>query len=133
MSVSKAASTQPKTFREKVILYFNDKMSHKSIKGIKSIENQRADWLQARVKEHGRDAIFQMIDKAAESSFLNGDNKKGFVATFDWLMRPNNFPKVLEGNYDNRENGYEENRRDNESEQRRADAFAIMRELAEEE
>ena len=99
-SDSDAVPTQPRNFREQVMAYFNEKTSDKGIKGIRSIENQRAEMLRARAKEHGREAIFQMIDKAVSSSFLNGNNKRGFVATFDWLIRPNNFPKVLEGNYD---------------------------------
>ena len=101
MSDSKAVRTQPTTFREQVMLYFNEKMAHKSIRGIRSIANKRATMLQARVKEHGREAVFQMIDKAADSSFLNGENFKNFVATFDWLILPSNFSKVIEGNYDN--------------------------------
>ena len=34
---------------------------------------------------------------------MNGKNGKGWVASFDWMMCPTNFPKVLEGNYDNEE------------------------------
>ena len=106
-SHSGAGATQPKSFREKVLRYFNDKMAGKSIKPIKAITDgtKRSESLKARVREHGRDAIFQMIDKAAGSQFLNGYNKKGFTATFDWLILPNNFIKVLEGNYDNENNG----------------------------
>ncbi len=106
-SHSGAGATQPKSFREKVLRYFNGKMAGKSIKPIKAITDgtKRSESLKARVREHGRDAIFQMIDKAAGSQFLNGYNKKGFTATFDWLILPNNFIKVLEGNYDNENNG----------------------------
>jgi hypothetical protein len=31
---------------------------------------------------------------------------RGFVAKFDWMIRPNNFQKIIEGNYDNRKKGY---------------------------
>ncbi len=31
---------------------------------------------------------------------MKGKNKNGWVITFDWFVLPNNFPKVLEGNYD---------------------------------
>ena len=100
MSDSVAVPTQPKTFREQVVVYFNEKMKDKGIKPIRNIENKRKEMLQARVREYSRETIYEMIDKAAASPFLNGDNNRGFVATFDWLIRPNNFPKVLEGNYD---------------------------------
>ena len=55
------------------------------------------------VREYGIDMVYEVITKAAASSFLNGGGNRGFVADFEWLMRPNNFPKVLEGNYDNHE------------------------------
>ena len=77
-------------------------MQGKAIRPIKSISGQRLKWLQARLNEYGEDAILQATDKAAASGFLNGDNSKGWIATFDWFVRPNNFPKVLEGNYDNK-------------------------------
>ena len=102
MSDSDAVPTQPKTFREKVIASFNAAVSGKSIKPIRSIKEgtQRAEWLKARRREYGDVAIEEMFMKAAASSFLNGNNRKGWTATFDWLIRPNNFPKVWEGNYD---------------------------------
>jgi hypothetical protein len=40
-----------------------------------------------------------MIENASASSFLAGQNRRDWQATFDWLFRPNNFVKVLEGNY----------------------------------
>ncbi len=47
-----------------------------------------------------------VIQIAAKSDFLNGKNNKGWKVDFDWLFLPNNFPKVLEGNYDNQTNNY---------------------------
>lgn len=44
--------------------------------------------------------IAECFRKAANSSFLNGRGAKNtFQATFDWLIVPENFLKVLEGNY----------------------------------
>ena len=124
--------TQPKSFRSKVIEYFNDKMKDRSIKPIVSITDgtRRAEWLLARRREYGDDAIFRMIDKASSSVFLNGHNQKGFTASFDWLIRPNNFPKVLEGNYDDeKKQSYEDSRRSNSAEQRANDAASIVARL----
>ena len=45
--------------------------------------------------------ILKMISMAGESDFLSGENDRGWKATFDWLMKPGNFIKVLEGNYSN--------------------------------
>lgn len=61
--------------------------------------------MRARIKEHGKDAFFSVILSSAKSNFLKGDNKKSWRATFDWMIRPTNFEKILTGNFDNRSNG----------------------------
>ena len=58
--------------------------------------------LVARIREYGPDAVVEAIDKIRESDFLRGANSRGWVIVFDWFVKPNNFPKILEGNYDNR-------------------------------
>ena len=68
---------------------------------VRAITGKRATALKARAREYGEAAVKDAIRKAVKSDFLNGKNSKGFVASFDWIMRPNNFPKVLEGNYNN--------------------------------
>ena len=46
------------------------------------------------------------IEKIKGSSFLQGKSKsrRPWVITFDWFVLPNNFPKVLDGNYDDVKN-----------------------------
>lgn len=66
---------------------------------------QRYTWLKKRIKDYGLDVILEGIEKVRNSSFLKGGNGKGWTITFDWFIRPNNFPKVLGGNYDNDRNG----------------------------
>ena len=84
--------------------FFNRTMAEASIPKIRTkIDGRRKEMLIARVREYGIDMVYEVITKAAASSFLNGGGNRGFVADFEWLMRPNNFPKVLEGNYDNHE------------------------------
>jgi len=73
--------------------------THSKLKEITKITDQRKPNVNARVKEHGIDAIYKMIDQAGRSPFLRGDNSRGFIATFDWCFKPKNFVKVLEGNY----------------------------------
>jgi len=87
------------------IVYFNSQMdlANAMIPRIKSLSDQRKKSLGARIREHGKPALSTVIRKAAASDFLNGKNGRDFIATFDWLMKPTNFPKVLEGNYDNHE------------------------------
>lgn len=37
----------------------------------------------------------------ASSRFLNGQNKDGWKAQFDWILKPDNMVKIMEGNYQN--------------------------------
>lgn len=97
------------------------------IKGIQTItpNTKRYEWLNARLKQYGEDNVILAIEKIRQSDFLKGDNKKGWVITFDWFVKPNNFPKVLEGNYDNREH-----RPMNKTAQMLQDSYDMMDEWA---
>jgi len=68
------------------------------------IGEKRKASIRARVRENGKQSLFEVIKKAYQSDFLKGNNKQGFVATLDWIIRPSNFDKILSGNYKNREN-----------------------------
>lgn len=69
------------------------------ISSVKSISNNRLTLVKARIAEHGLDVFLEAIKSINESPFLLGQNEKGWVITFDWLIKPSNFAKVLEGNY----------------------------------
>lgn len=64
--------------------------------------SQRYQRLSARISEYGVDNVLKAIEKIKGSSFLRGKScaKHKWVITFDWFVLPNNFPKVLDGNYD---------------------------------
>ena len=64
-----------------------------------SPDSKRGRSLGARIKEYGVEKVLEAIAEIPESSFLTGKAKKQFKITFDWFVLPNNFPKVLEGNY----------------------------------
>ena len=66
---------------------------------------KRYDSLIARLRKYSVDDVLKAIDNIRHSDFLQGKhNGKPWQITFDWFVLPNNFPKVLEGNYDNAEN-----------------------------
>ena len=44
----------------------------------------------------------EVFTNAENSSFLKGDNDRGWTASFDWLINKENIVKVLEGNYADR-------------------------------
>jgi DNA-binding HxlR family transcriptional regulator len=59
--------------------------------------------LNARIKEYGEDKVIKAIENIKLSNFLKGQNNKNWTITFDWFIKPNNFIKVLEGNYADRD------------------------------
>jgi hypothetical protein len=98
--------TQEKIDYKAVINFFNEETQGVFGKVMYPISNQRRESIRARINEFGKDAFAEMIRKATESNFLKGDGNKGFVAKFDWMIRPSNFQKIIEGNYDNRDKGF---------------------------
>lgn len=62
----------------------------------------RKQILGGRLNQDGLPLVLQAIENVRNSAFLNGQNNRGFSATFDWFIKPSNFQKVLDGNYNNR-------------------------------
>ena len=56
------------------------------------------------LKEYSLEEVIQSMEKIHTSSFLQGNNKTGWQIAFDWFINKSNFLKVLEGNYDDKEN-----------------------------
>lgn len=73
----------------------------KKVRGL-TPTTERYKMLTSRIKEYGIDAVIEAIHKVGESDFLRKGSDKGWEIDFGWFVRPNNFPKVLEGKYDNK-------------------------------
>ena len=63
---------------------------------------KRYDNLSARINEYGIDSVISAIENIKKSRFLQGKEQKNqkWKITFDWFVLPNNFIKVMEGQYD---------------------------------
>ena len=61
--------------------------------------------LTARIREYGLEEVLRAVENVKSSRFLQGKvkNSRKWIFDFDWFVRPSNFPKVLEGNYTDRE------------------------------
>lgn len=70
---------------------------------VEKLVGERKGFIRARFVEYGIEKITTVLRMAGESDFLNGKNDRMFRADLEWLMRPNNFIKVLEGKYENRQ------------------------------
>ena len=86
------------------VKFFNAEMDANNavIPRLRKIEGKRRNHILARNREFGKSAVKEMVQKAARSDFLNGKNARGWIASFSWMILPNNFLKVIEGNYDNK-------------------------------
>ena len=89
---------------DEIIFFFNQQMKGKGIQQVAIITSERRQAFERLVSQTGvnKDTLKQAIRNAAESDFLNGKGPKGWVASFDWMMIPQNFQKVLENNYRNK-------------------------------
>ena len=76
-----------------------EKWNSLGLQSIVNIKNNRLKMLRTRIKEYGLESIFKAIENIRNSNYCKGQNRYGWIITFDWMVRPNNFPKVLEGNY----------------------------------
>lgn len=72
----------------------------KNIPRIQSLNpnTNRYRLIKARINENGLDKVLGAIGSINQSPFLQG-YVTDFVINFDWFIKPNNFIKVLEGNY----------------------------------
>ena len=75
---------------------------------VKALSEARKKAINARVKEHGIDLVREAFMTAQASDFLCGRGGDKWKASFDWIMNPNNFIKVIEGNYSRNGNGKKE-------------------------
>ena len=89
---------------DEIISFFNEQMKGKGIQQVAIITSERRQAFERLMAQTGvnKDTLKQAIKNAAESDFLNGKGPKGWVASFDWMMMPQNFQKVLENNYRNK-------------------------------
>lgn len=70
---------------------------------LKSLSDKRKKDIKARLKTYSIDDFKTLFEKAESSDFLKGSNDRNWSATFDWLISDANMAKVLDGNYDRKQ------------------------------
>lgn len=69
-----------------------------SLPNVRALSEPRKKAIKSRIKENvDFDSLFRKVN---ESDFLSG-RKTDWKASFDWILKPSNLNKILEGNYDN--------------------------------
>ena len=78
-----------------------NKLQEVGINPIRDIKpsSKRYQLLKGRIREYGINEVLNAINNVRNSDFLRGENNRGWTITFDWFVKPNNFLKTLEGNY----------------------------------
>lgn len=86
-----------------ILKLFNSTCALNSIKPVLKITKDRSVKIQNLINEYKPDNAISFFDvvfnKIKSSNFLNGGGKNGFVMTFDWMLKPENFLKIVEDNY----------------------------------
>lgn len=67
------------------------------------LSDRRKQAIKARLKTYAVEDFKRLFEKAEASDFLKGSNNRDWQASFDWLIKDANMAKVLDGNYDNRQ------------------------------
>ena len=116
--------TVRRTDVQRVAEHWNQTAAY-GVKPVISINHgtKRFDMLRARVCSYDSDKILEAIENIKKSSVLCGSVQKGWFITFDWFVRPNNFIKVLEGNYEGMEDKGNRNKSSPGSKQNQFNSF----------
>ena len=90
-------STKEKIDYQQIIDLFNTIC--KSFPSVRSLSDARKKSIKARLTTYTIEDFRKCFENAEASSFLKGANSRNWTATFDWLIKDQNFAKVLDGNY----------------------------------
>lgn len=83
---------------QRIIIEWNS-LEEFGITPVKRMTPKREQAVKARIRQNHMDDILEAIENIRHSSFLQGQNKNGWMVTFDWFLKPGNFAKVFEGQY----------------------------------
>lgn len=70
-----------------------------SLPAVKYMTENRREAIAKALETFTVEQLQQCFQIAEESPFLTGKNERGWKATFDWLINPENVAKVLEDNF----------------------------------
>ena len=115
--------TVPKIDFSNLVLFFNDNRG--VMPEVKKISDVRKNRISSLEKQYGKKSILAVIEKSRDSPFLQGDNKEGWVANFDWIFKPANFLKILEDNYAKRDNTRSNNSQRTDAEHKQSAVSAV--------
>ena len=93
-----ASSPSSSQINEVVNLYHKICISYPKVA---VISDELKSALKKLLGKYSVEQIRTVFETAEKSDFLKGVNKRDWQASFEWLIKENNFVKVLNGNYNN--------------------------------
>ena len=85
---------------KKIVKEFNTKC--KSFSKVSSLTEKRKSLIRDGLKNFNVDDYSAVFEKAEELPYLKGNNPNGWKAHFDWIIKPDNMVRIIEGVFDNR-------------------------------
>lgn len=86
---------------QEIINMYNDTCV--SYPKVQALSEARKKAIKARLKQYTVDDFKRLFELAESSDFLKGANNRNWSANFDWLIKDTNMAKVLDGNYNTKE------------------------------
>jgi hypothetical protein len=65
----------------------------------RGVSDQRRSAILARARQHNKELVMEVLENRANSRFLCYEFNSGRGAPIDWVFGPQNFVKVMDGNY----------------------------------
>jgi len=84
---------------DKFFTFWNTSFKSTNVPKLNLMTPERKTMINNILKRHKKEDINKSIAKSLKSKFLLGE-ENSWSMSFDWLFKPKNFTKVLEGNYD---------------------------------
>jgi hypothetical protein len=81
------------------LVFWNENAAAAGWPQARSFSGQREKHLRNRLREHGLDGFKAGVIRARASPYLAGPDPPSWF-TFPWIIKAENFLKVIEGNYD---------------------------------
>lgn len=81
--------------------HWDDLANEVGLKTVQKITSTRRKHMKARLADcGGLDGWKDALQKVRESSFLKGENNRGWQANIDFMLKESSFTRIMEGTYD---------------------------------
>ena len=88
------------SFKNNVIFKWNELAQKYNLPAIKEIKAKSLRERNLKARNAEKEFDFELlIDMIENSPFLLGKTKNAFFVFFDWIIKPTNYQKIMEGNY----------------------------------